>query len=445
LATFQGTGGDPPLQAQPPTERAGNLQKRSCTIARQPPVSAVGYEGWANLDAILGEPISGSHLNPTKTYNMGFMNYAFYITLPRDLLFLTVAVGSPGRLTMKNVFRAARKKLGYAKYVVLEGGHREVRYRWRINRLDRWASRSLERLGHSGTITPIETPAVSDIELHTMCGHNCVTMGLWSLWSFLRWAEGRVAVVVHSDGSITPGDIERFQGVFTHVRFVGLEEARGWANRRLAGVEFEQMRAFLGSQFGLKLIAPHMSEESHTIVMMDTDILFLERPDEVLDICFGDRTDRRLVSFRDDFDWLPVIAPPNHFRERCGDCELKFNAGFVVMPRFGDEQFRFLERMLRAYEPAWRDHYFAEQALLALTAGHYGWNGLPHPQYRIDDKSGSTDAVAIHYVSNKVIRPRFYTDGLVKLIRVLEGTANSISTGLRNSNKNGASYAASEP
>src|SRR4051812_42304134 len=25
-------GDDPPLQAQPPTERAGNLQKRSCTI-----------------------------------------------------------------------------------------------------------------------------------------------------------------------------------------------------------------------------------------------------------------------------------------------------------------------------------------------------------------------------------------------------------------------------
>ncbi len=164
-----------------------------------------------------------------------------------------------------------------------------------------------------------------------------------------------------------------------------------------------------------------MSEGVRTLVMMDTDVLFLERPVEVLDDCFRDRADGRFTSFRDEFDWIPVMAPSDEFRKRCGKFEPMFNAGLVVMPRFGDEQFQFLERMLAAYEPAWRGHYFAEQALLVLAAGHYGWNDLPHPQYKIGDGSDSAGATAIHYVSNKAVRPTFYTKGLNHLIRAIEG------------------------
>ena len=87
-----------------------------------------------------------------------------------------------------------RKRLGYAKYVCLDGGHREVRYRWRLARLDRGAARSWEGLWRRGALTPIECPSRADIELHSMCGHKTAAMGLWSLWSFLRFAEGRIAL-----------------------------------------------------------------------------------------------------------------------------------------------------------------------------------------------------------------------------------------------------------
>lgn len=323
---------------------------------------------------------------------------------------------------MKNVLRAARSKLGYAKYVILDGGHRDVSYRWRIKRLDRGAERTLERLRRSGVLNRVDTPAASELEVHTLCGHKGVTMGIWSLWSFLRWCEGRVGLVVHSDGSLTDADVARFQEVFSHVRVVTREMTREWVDRRLPGAEYEQSRAFMDHLFGPRLYGTHMSEQVRMVVPMDTDVLFVKRPDEVLEVLFGAGTDRELISFHEPFDWVPVIAEPKELRERCGPFESAFNAGFVVMPRFGDEQFRFLEERLRAYQPSWRRHYFAEQVLLALAAGHFGWIGLPTERYRIADGSNSAGAVGMHYVSNTKIRPTFYTQGLADLVRECQGS-----------------------
>lgn len=234
---------------------------------------------------------------------------------------------------------------------------------------------------------------------------------------------------IHSDGTLKPGDIAGFRDVFANVRFVQREEVKAWANRRLGGQGFERSRTFLdGHFFGCRLLGVHMSEQARTVLMMDTDILFFDRPDEVFDIV--NEPDGRLTSFGDDFDWVSVVAPSTQLEHRCGRVEPRFNCGFLVMPRFGDEQFRFVERVLRACEPAWREHYFADQAVLALAAGHYGWNELPPLCYRIGDGSDAAGATAIHDVSNKAVRAKFYTDGLVRLIRDVQ-VEKRVGPGLR--------------
>ncbi|TAF50503.1 MAG: hypothetical protein EAZ60_28720 [Oscillatoriales cyanobacterium] len=302
----------------------------------------------------------------------------------------------------QNFLHRIRKQLGFAKYVLLDGGHREVRYKWRLDSLNRWAGNLLDKLSSEGVLSPIETPVASDVELHMLCGHSNVTMGIWSLWSLLRWADGKMTPVIQSDGSITPEDVLRFRKFFPHVRFLFPEDAKRLVEQRLAGSEFEFLRSFSHTHFfGSRLLASHMSEQARVVV---------------LEQCAVAHNSPALTSFRDEFDWVTVCAPVNEIEARCGTrIECSFNGGLVVLPKFGDEQFSFMERMLRAYTPEWRAHYFAEQMLLALTAGEFGWNELP-VSYQMGQETNSPDAIAIHYISNHAVRPRYFSEGVARLV-----------------------------
>jgi len=316
----------------------------------------------------------------------------------------------------QNLLHTIRKQLGYAKYVLLDGGHQEVRYKLRLKRLNSWAGTLLDQLASEGVLKPIDTPVESDIEVHMLCGHSHITMGIWSLWSLLRWADGQIAPVIHSDGSLTPVDVLRFQKFFPQIRFVWPEDAERWVEQRFAGSEFNGLRGFRSHIFWSKVFGFHMSEQAKVVMSLDSDILFFDRPTEVLERCATAHESLALTSFRDEFDWVTVCAPVKEFEARCGTrIESRLNSGLIVMPKFGDEQFRFMERMLRAYTPEWRAHYFAEQTLMALMAGEFGWHELPL-SYQMGQETNSADAIAIHYISNQAVRPRFFSEGLPRLV-----------------------------
>ena len=328
------------------------------------------------------------------------------------------------------LLRGLRKKIGFAKYVLLDGGHREVRYRARLAWLNRRASRMLDLLASKGRLGPVATPEHSDVEMHTLCGHEFVTMGIWSLLSILRFAEGKVALVLHSDGTITDADVDRFRHFFPNIRIVFPEESLAWAEDRLAGGGFELLHHFHAhNSFGPKLLRPHMSEGARTVIMMDTDILFFQRPSEILDRALMDGAPATVTGFEDGADWLSTLTSPGDIEAACGRrIDPRFNAGMVVLSRFDDDDYHFLERNLRSFKPEWREHYFAEQISLALVAERRGWDKLPKDRYRIGPGDPTTigpECVAIHYPSNKYIRPRFFTEGLPHLIRGIEGPAPS--------------------
>jgi hypothetical protein len=210
----------------------------------------------------------------------------------------------------------------------------------------------------------------------------------------------------------------RFRRFFPDIRFVLPEDGRRWVERRLAGSEFDYLRAFREHMFGPKVLQTHMSERARTVVLMDTDVVFFRRPDELLEMCFAPEGPE-LMSFREECPWASVVASVEEIESCCGErVELELNAGMVAMRRFGDEQFRFLERMLRSFKPEWRAHYFADTVLLALTAGRFGWRPLPGT-YKIGFAEWTPDTAAFHYVSNKGVRPRFFNEALPAVIRSL--------------------------
>ena len=324
-----------------------------------------------------------------------------------------------------SLLRRMRKRIGFAKYVLLDGGHRNVRYAWKIDRMSRRASRMLDVMVSKGQVKPLDIPAKSEIEMHTMCGHGQVTMGIWALFSILRYAEGKIALTIHSDGSITPADVARLEQFFPNVRISQPGEARQWAEKRFAGSRYDYLRSLRFNHYlGAKTTDTHMSEHAKVVVMMDTDILFFRRPVEVFEQIAKVTQDHRVTSFGDLSDWIGTFAKKEDVEAACGsEVRSRFNFGMVVFPRFDDREFGMLERILRSFRPEWRAHYFADQLCLSVLVAELGWNELPLHLYQLGSDPEAPDPTSVHYISDRKVRPRFFLEGLPRVIRSLQEEA----------------------
>lgn len=307
-----------------------------------------------------------------------------------------------------SILRQFRKTAGYYKWYYLQGGRKRTSYQREASRLQKKSAR------HLSLLPPIELPVESDVEVHVLCGAGQAVMAIWSLWSFSHFTGGRFATFVHSDGSLTPADVKRFQRFFPQIHCVDPGSFDAEFRDQIGG-EFSHVRRFRDAhRFGHKLIDPHLSQRAKAILLLDTDILFFSRPDELLDRCELSKSGRQITSGRDAA--CAYVADRDVLSDRLGvRIAEKLNAGLVLMPRFDRADFALLERCLRAFEPEWITSYFAEQTLYAIVAGEHGWHPLSDHRYPVG--KGNADSTAIHYASG--LRQRFFTEGVPRLLDIV--------------------------
>jgi hypothetical protein len=309
-----------------------------------------------------------------------------------------------------------RKALGYYKWYFLQGGRKKSAYQREALRMQKQSERELPRL------KPITIPEQSETEVHIFCGTKQAVMAIWSLWSFYHFAGADYAAFVHSDGTLSGEDAERFRKFFPGIHIVDL----AWAEQRfqsvLAGPEFARTRQFRDEEFfGRKLLHPHLSEHGKVIFLLDTDILFFGRPTEVID------SFTRAITLGQAAAGLDVrnsyVADPQIIRERLGvKIADRLNCGMMVVPKFTRDDFLLIERSLRGFDPEWFKSYFPEQTLDAIVAGERGWTPFSdrYPVGRGDPER----SIAIHYASG--LRQRMFTEGVPRLLAIAEGKGQPI-------------------
>jgi hypothetical protein len=305
-----------------------------------------------------------------------------------------------------SLLRRLRKAAGYYKWFYLQGGRKRFAYAHEAKRLQDQSARHLDRL------TPIKLAGESDVEVHVLCGVNQAVMAIWGLWSFSHFTGGQFATFVHSDGSLTPADVKRFQKFFPNIHNVDPGTFDGEFRQQI-GDEFAFVRRFRdGHMFGHKLIDPHLSRRAKVILLLDTDIIFFSKPDEVLERCEQAKAGRQVTSGLDAR--CAYVADPEAISQKLGvRVAEKLNAGLVIMPKFDRTDFELIERSLHGFEAEWVKSYFAEQTLYAIFAGEHGWHPLSD---RYPVGRGSPDSVAIHYASG--LRHRFFTEGVPRLLAI---------------------------
>ena len=250
-----------------------------------------------------------------------------------------------------------------------------------------------------------------DAELHTLLCHRDVEMGMCASLAFAFACGRRFSWIVHDDGSLTTGDVERITATIPGTFVIGRRQADERARREHYGLR--RVQEYRDSQvMALKLVDVRIWARSDRIGYLDSDICFFRYPEFFLNALereasgsFFNRDIRdSYVLTRDELERRMGFAPPE-----------RINAGLWVMDR-DDIDLDRIEGWLAG--PGFSDcryGYTLDQtmiAMLGVVSGH-GIAHLPR-EYDVDLHKTLAASVCKHYVG--AIRHGFELEGLTSLM-----------------------------
>lgn len=141
-------------------------------------------------------------------------------------------------------------------------------------------------------ITGLDAP---HFELHMLLGHRHVGMCLWAVKSFLHFTGKRYQIVLHEDGSLTEEDIATLEKHLINVTIIKKNHADE-AIKKLVGdlpntsafrFSYAETTNHRGSYnlyiMSLILFDMNMLSKASKRIILDADVLFFKRPDQLID------------------------------------------------------------------------------------------------------------------------------------------------------------------
>ena len=279
-----------------------------------------------------------------------------------------------------------------------------------IRRADRAITR--KRFRHAvRRLAPIAIPAESPVEVHLLYGRRGRHEVVATLWSLFRWLPAPWAVTLHEDGSLTEADRELISHHLPGARSLDGNRARtstvDWLDQR--GLS---RCAALRASFVLapKLFDVAIAGAGKTVLLLDTDILFLRRPDALVDAAaarpFVARYNEDVVTSY-SYSWTAaalgeagVAIPP------------RVNSGLVLLRPDPETLFPRYEEWIAALgKPS--DLHTMEQTLIALALGLEGAAPLP-PDYDVAFRLArhGQRPTTQHYCGGQLQRDDYYREFL---------------------------------
>jgi hypothetical protein len=281
------------------------------------------------------------------------------------------------------------------------------RFRREARRLIRWSAARVNRV-HAIRRTGRSTYPDADFSLHMLLCHEAIDMALWALKSFSYATRCSPTTVIHDDGTLTEQDSALLERHLARATVI----SRRTADSRAAQALFAHPRCLAMRQSpnficALKLFDPWIFSASDRVVLLDSDILFFHRPDELLNC-----VNKGVACFNSDYQDA-YSAPANAIFAALGSMPLpRVNAGLVAMNRKSFD-LDLIERYFTAFPspiPCLDRH---EQTLYAILLGKANAQRLSGA-YQISKQPIHAATVSHHFV-NDGSRLHFSTRGVVTL------------------------------
>ncbi|MFF3544821.1 hypothetical protein [Streptomyces platensis] len=143
----------------------------------------------------------------------------------------------------------------------------------------------------------------SDTEVHTLVSSDHVPLYLFAAKSLARhWPE--VSPVVHDDGTLTARDRSRLLRHVPGLRVIGRREADERIGPLLA--DYPQLAAVRrGNVRILQLVDYFLLSRSRSVVSMDSDVVFLARPDRLVRWAAAPSAERATFLYSPEEGWEP--------------------------------------------------------------------------------------------------------------------------------------------
>jgi hypothetical protein len=305
-----------------------------------------------------------------------------------------------------HMIRQIRKRLGKIKCVLID----ELPYHNAMRGISDQRQEYQQRLNE---ILPVSGVGGADAEVHMLCGTGVADMGMWASWSLMRFIPAG-SFVLHSDGSLTESDVERWKRLIPRLTYVTKEERDQTCRERLDDVYPTLAEWRRKNPYSSKAIDVHFYGQRPRIIVLDSDVLCFSMPSELLrnladpDVCFSWNEDER-TSYTID---------PEQLQKMVGHSVPQlFNTGVLVTKRYEEKEFAILNETIQKCIAAGSSTAgWFEQMLTAVVAGKIG-NGLPlGPDYRVVPGRTKKTAVMRHYTGVKRTRFRFFKEGIPRLL-----------------------------
>jgi hypothetical protein len=253
-----------------------------------------------------------------------------------------------------------------------------------------------------------EEPA--QVPIHVLTGEKDWRLSAWMLASFFHFTELSWPVVIHDDGTLSEAARATIEALFENCRVILRSQADVEMKNRLLPYPF--CHEYRNSHpLGLKIFDMAHFTKSERYIVLDSDVLFFRRPQEILDWASGPNTGE--CWFNQDVQEASLVTGAEAREELDVKLWPRVNSGLCLLQR-NVIDLDFCDRALAVTSILQGKVWRVEQTLFALCASRIGKGGLLSKLYEVSLKRrASPDAIARHYVG--AVRDRFFGEGLKRL------------------------------
>lgn len=253
-------------------------------------------------------------------------------------------------------------------------------------------------------------------EIHMVCGKRDLDMGILSSWSLMRHLEGQAGLLIHSDGSLAEEHMAEWRRVIPDMQVVYPDQAQVSVSNSIKGFPtlYDWWHSW-GSSSTRQVVDSHLFGNTSRILIMDSDVLCLKRPDRLLSEF---AQDQNAYAWCDDIrsSYIAPVVDLSEVAQRA--IPAKLNCGFMLAPRFNSTDFDFLEEQLVRIKGRGIQYkrYWSAQTLYALAASRSDRRTALGDGY--DNTAGAVlpNTVIRHFVGHMAVRYRFFTEGAPLLL-----------------------------
>lgn len=273
---------------------------------------------------------------------------------------------------------------------------------------------------------PVPCPEDSELEVHTQICHRDWLNGIWTIMSFAYFAKQPFRLVVLQDGTVPESALNDYRRLFPGVVTADRESLGPEVEKRLGQVSPNIVEMWNSGFYCTlpKVVDSWLLARNSTVLTLDPDVLFFDRPDELLDESLvtgklailnhvnngGDGISGHFCLDADELKDRTGIELPHHFGIGLGRLNLDFY------------RWETCEKVFNECPPAGNvKHFMIDQTITGIWAAEHGYDELDKGRYAVRPVENLNGVVARHYYSKT--RDLMYVEG----VRTLRKTTNILA------------------